>query len=221
MSDVTILHDWDPSGLAGSGSTNVTMEDVFIPDERIISIKDCNDGSQPAVFGDDPFYRVAFGPLMVVILAFPVLGLGKHMLESFLEGLPKRDIKLTTYTKQNEAAVTHLMLGTVTAKIDAAEAIIERGIQALQYWADRGEVMPKIERARITRDTAYADQLVWEAVDTLADSAGGSWAWKANEMNRVWQDTKIASMHPFVNMTSNFESYGRMLAGIEPDLMAV
>ena len=91
----------------------------------------------------------------------------------------------------------------------------------MQYWADRNETMPKIERARITRDTAYADQLVWEAIDTLANAARGSWAWKASKLNRVWQDAKVATMHPFVNVASNLESYGRMLAGIEPDLMAV
>lgn len=222
MSDVKILDVWDPSGLRGSGSTNVTMEDVFIPDERIVSLQACNEGSQPTSFGQaDPFYRMAFGPLMVVILAFPVLGLGKHMLESFLENIHKRDIRLTFYMKQHEAPATHLQIGTASAKIDAAEAIIERACQSLQYWADRGETMPKIERARVTRDTAFADKLVWEAVDQLATAAGGSWAIRSNEMNRIWQDAKVAVMHPFVSVDSNLESYGRMLAGIEPDLMAV
>ena len=55
----------------------------------------------------------------------------------------------------------------------------------------------------------------------LASSAGGSWAWKSSEMNRVWQDAKVAVMHPFVNLASNLEMYGRMRLGIEPDLMAV
>ena len=38
MSDVNILNDWDTIGLRGSGSSNVSMENVFIPDERIVSI---------------------------------------------------------------------------------------------------------------------------------------------------------------------------------------
>jgi 3-hydroxy-9,10-secoandrosta-1,3,5(10)-triene-9,17-dione monooxygenase len=34
MSDVTLLDDWNPSGIRGSGSTNVSAENIFIPDER-------------------------------------------------------------------------------------------------------------------------------------------------------------------------------------------
>lgn len=221
MKDVKLLHDWDPSGLRGSGSTNVAMENVFIPDERIVSLAACNAGTQPKAFPGEASCHLAFGPLMVVVLAFPVLGLGLHMLEAFLGAVPKRDIKLTLYTRQGEAAATHLQVGEASARLDAARTVIEAACRDLEQWAERREIMPKTERARITRDTAFANQLAWQAIDLLASSAGGSWAWKSSEMNRVWQDAKVAVMHPFVNLASNLEMYGRMRLGIEPDLMAV
>jgi len=220
MSDVKLLNDWDPSGIRGSGSTNVAMEDVFVPQERIAGLIACNEGKQPRAF-PDALYRTAFSPLMVGVLAFPVLGLGQHMLEAFLDILPKRDIKLTPYTRQDEAPVTHLQLGEASSKIDAAKMIIETACREMDEWAASGDYMPRLQRARICRDTAFADRLVWEAVDLLGSAAGGTFSRNDNILNRIWQDVKVGGMHPFVAPASNYENYGRMLAGIEPPLMLV
>lgn len=219
MKDVQILNDWDPSGLRGSGSTNVAMENVFIPQDHIVNMGACVHGMQPVTIKEHALFRAAFGPVMVLILAFPVLGAGMHMLESFIETVGKRDIKLTSYTKQHEAPVTHLQIGEASAKIDAARQILEAACRKLDAFAEREATMPVLERAAITRDSAFANRLVWEAVDLLAGAAGGSWAWNGNEMNRVWQDVKVGTMHPFINQASNFEAFGRMKAGVEPGIM--
>jgi 3-hydroxy-9,10-secoandrosta-1,3,5(10)-triene-9,17-dione monooxygenase len=220
ISDVNLLHDWNTSGIRGSGSTNVTMENVFIPHDRIVSLLACNEGMQPRAFPDS-LYRTAFAPVMAGILTFPVLGLGMHMLELFLETLPKRDIKLTFYTQQGEAPVTHLQLGEASAKIETARLIMENACREMDEWAATGEYMPQMQRARICRDTAFADRLVWEGVDLLGCAAGGSFSRQSNTLNRIWQDVKVGGMHPFVSVPSNYELYGRMLAGIEPPLMPV
>ena len=130
LSDVTLLNDWDASGLRGSGSQNVKMENIFIPDERIADLGKCTDATQSPTF-DSPLYRSAFAPVTVVILTFPVLGIGKHYLEEFLRDLPNRDIKLTPYTKQGEAPVTHIQLGMASSKIDTAELLITRACTSL------------------------------------------------------------------------------------------
>ncbi|MBN9083203.1 MAG: hypothetical protein BGP04_03265 [Rhizobiales bacterium 62-17] len=221
MSDVTILNDWDPIGIRGSGSSNVSMENVFIPDDHIVGLFACNEGRQPRTFPNEALYRSAFAPLMVAILTFPVLGLGLHMLEEFLRTLPKRDIKLTPYTKAGEAAVTHLQLGEASAKIDAACTIVEKLCREIDACAATGEYMKQVQRAALCRDSAFADQLVWQAVDLLADASGGSFSRIGNTVNRIWQDVKVGTAHPFINLASNYELYGRMMAGVEPPLMPV
>ena len=221
MSDVNILGDWDTSGMRASGSSTVSMENVFIPDDHIVSLLDCNAGRQPKTFPNEDLYHSSFAPLMVIILTFPVLGLGMHMVETFLETMPRRDIRLTFYTKQGEAPVTHLQLGEASAKIDTAKYIVERACREIDEWAARRENMPLQDRARICRDAAFADQLVWQAVDQLSTAVGGGWARNGNVLNRIWQDTKVGSQHPFVSLTSNYEQYGRILSGVEPLLMPV
>lgn len=221
MSDVKNLHDWDPSGLRGSGSTNVAMEDVFIPDERIVSLMGCNRGEVKPTYPHDPLYNAAFGPLMVAILAFPVIGVAKHIMENFLATVGKRDIKLTPYTNQAEAPITHLQTGEISAMFDTAETIVINAVQRLEQWGASGRFMPTDERARINRDIAFADRMVWNAATKLSEAGGGSFSSNKNIANRLWQDARVATMHPFVNPSSNFENYGRILCGIDELLMQV
>ena len=221
MSDVKILNDWDTIGLRGSGSSNVSMENVFIPDERIVPLKGCNEGTVVGAFPDEDSYHTAFAPLMVAILTFPVLGAGMHMIEEFIETLPKRDIKLTPYIKQAEAVATQYTIAEASSKIDAAKAIMATACSDMDLWAAKHENMPLIDRARITRDSAYSDRLVWEAVDALATAGGGSFSRRGNILNRIWGDVKVGSMHPFVSVVMNFENYGRVAGGVDGLIMPI
>jgi 3-hydroxy-9,10-secoandrosta-1,3,5(10)-triene-9,17-dione monooxygenase len=220
MSDVKLLNDWNTSGIRGSGSTNVSMENVFIPDERIVPLLAIADGTQPRAY-EDAAARVAFSPAMVNILTYPVLGASLHMIETFIETLPRRDIKLTIYTKAAAAPVTHLQIGEATAKIDTARMLIENAVREMDEWSEQSEYMPQLLRAKLCRDSAFAERLMWEGVDLLAAVSGGSFSWLNNVANRIWQDVKVGTMHPIVSLSSNYEMYGRMLAGIEPPLMLI
>ncbi|MEA1672826.1 acyl-CoA dehydrogenase family protein [Nitrospirillum sp. BR 11163] len=220
MSDVKLLNDWNTSGIRGSGSTNVGVENLFIPNDRIVPLAPIAEGTQPRAYaGSLP--RVAFMPLMASILTYPILGASLHMIETFMETLPRRDIKLTPYTKAAEAPVTHLQIGEATAKIEAARLLIEDGVREMDRWSQGADYMPMPLRARICRDTAFAERLMWEGVDLLASASGGSFSWLSNISNRLWQDVKVGTMHPLVSAPSNYELYGRMLAGIEPPLMLI
>ena len=61
----------------------------------------------------------------------------------------------------------------------------------------------------------------WEAATKLSEAGGGSFSSNKNIANRLWQDARVATMHPFVNPSSNFENYGRLLCGVEDLLMQV
>ncbi|MBS4089825.1 acyl-CoA dehydrogenase family protein [Pseudomonas rustica] len=216
IEQVTILNDWNVIGICGSGSSSVSVTNVFVPDSRIASISKAIQGDyQSTHLVGESLYQVASMPMLAIILTFPALGLGIAALETFLETLPRRGIQYSWYGKQSEAPVTHLVVGEASAKLDAARVILEKHAEDLDASAASGVYMDYLQRARIRRDVGYAETLIWQAVDMLASASGGSLAAVNNPMTKIWQDARVASLHGIVNPSLNFETYGRLLCGLE------
>lgn len=216
IEDITLLHDWDTMALRGSGSTSVSVKNLFVPDERIASVSKAIAGEYASThLQGEALYRGAFIPLLAIILVFPALGIAKAALETFLAKLPGRGIQYTWYSQQDEAAVTHLQVGEASAKLDAARLVVERCVDEIDACAASGTTMDRQTRARIRRDTGYASQLIWEGVDLLATASGGSLAGSANPFNRLWRDARVANLHGVVCTSTNLELFGRILCGKE------
>ncbi|VVO22309.1 acyl-CoA dehydrogenase family protein [Pseudomonas fluorescens] len=217
VEQIEILNDWNVIGISGSGSSSVSVKNVFVPNTRIGSVTRAIEGDYPSShLADEPLFQTACMPMLAIILAFPALGLGVAALETFLETLPRRSIQYSWYAKQSEAPITHLQVGEASAKIDAARAILERHADAMDASAASGVYMDFLERAKVRRDVGYAEKLIWEAVDMLASASGGSLASANNPMTKIWQDARIASLHGIVTPNTNFETYGRILCGMTP-----
>lgn len=217
MEKVEILDDWDTIGLRGTGSSSVAVRDCFVPSERIASLPSAIKGSFASRHLDDqPLYRLPFVPFLAILLAFPQLGAGRGALDVFLEKMKTRGIQYTSYTKQAEAPVTHLQVAEASAKLDAADAVIDRAVEAIEDAARTGgDTMEFDARAKVRRDAGMASQLIWEAVDMLASGSGGSFAASSNLVNRYWRDVRVASLHGVLCTTTSFELYGRLLSGLE------
>ncbi|MCY1270806.1 Flavin-dependent monooxygenase, oxygenase subunit HsaA [compost metagenome] len=214
--ELQILNDWNVIGISGSGSSSVAAKNVFVPDSRVISVSRAILGEYESThLADEPLFRTACMPVLAIILTFPALGLGSAALEAFLEGLPRRGIQYSWYTKQSEAPITHLQVGEASAKLDAARALLEKHADAIDASAASGQYMDFVERARVRRDVGFAEKLIWEAVDQLATASGGSLAAVGNPFTRLWQDARVASLHGIVTPTTNFETFGRILCGME------
>jgi 3-hydroxy-9,10-secoandrosta-1,3,5(10)-triene-9,17-dione monooxygenase len=145
------------------------------------------------------------------------LGMAKAALELFIEGAGRRGIAFTFHEQQNKAAVTHLLLGEASSKIDAAELTLKRSVDALETYAASGRSMEREQRARIWRDAGFASQLIWEAVNLLAGASGSSVANVGNPMSRIWLDVRVAGLHGAISTSTTMECFGRILCGFEPN----
>lgn len=210
---ITILDDWDTMGLRGTGSSGVFAKDVFVSGELVTSLPALLAGETQAASATSPLYRTAADPLLTISQLFPVLGAAQTAIDIFLDRLPGRII-YGLNEKKIESAVTHLQIGEITAKIDAADLLVQRAAEALDRNAESmGEYMPTLDRARIRRDIALAVRLIMEAVDTLASAYGGLAAGAADPMGRIWRDLRVATLHGLLVPATSLELYGRLRCG--------
>jgi alkylation response protein AidB-like acyl-CoA dehydrogenase len=222
MSDLEIVDDWYAFGLKGTGSVSTVAKDLFIPQERVLPL--------PAVLmeqyasqlnADLPMFKA---PLLAVAAASTVgtlLGLANAAREEFLERMPARKITYTAYERQQDAPVTHLQVAEASLKIDQAEFHGYRVADQVDVKGAAGEPWKLDERARARADVGAVAALTKDAIDILAQASGGSSIYSSVPIQRIARDVQAASLHALIFPTTNFEVYGRVLCGLEPNTLYI
>lgn len=220
--DLLIVDDWHTSGLRGTGSVSVVAQDLFIPQERILSLPAVLQGHNASKRNLDlPIYRPPLVPVGSASLVGTAVGLALGAKELFLKRLSDRKITYTSYENQREATVTHLQLAEATIKVDEAQFHARRLADLVDAKSEEGAPWKLEERARVRADVGAAVQLAKEAVDVLVTASGGSSIYSDVPIQRVSRDIQAVSLHALMNPTTNAELYGRVLCGLEPNTLYI
>ena len=213
--DLEILDDWAVSGMKGTGSNTVRLtEELFVPDYRVLRIKDANAGkwaSTPPV--GQVLFLNNFLDYTTVTSGGAPLGMAKGALDYYIERLEKRGIIGTDYKVQADAAVTHLQLAEAVSKIDAAERVLSADCNELDRRAAAGESSDDLFQTRIKFNVASAVRQCCEAVEILHRGSGASTIHEGNPMQRYARDIRVATVHGHLNYETCAENYGRALIG--------
>jgi alkylation response protein AidB-like acyl-CoA dehydrogenase len=218
ISELEVHDDWDTSGLRGSGSVSTTAKDLFIPQERILPAPAViNSQSASVLNADVPMYRAPFIATASAATVGVVIGMAKAIRDAFFERLPGRQLAYTLGPSQAESSVTHLRIAEAVLKIDEAEFHAHRLADLVDSKSASGDAWELTERARARVDEGAAVRLTNEAAESLAASSGGSSAYTKVPIGRVLNDLRTVSLHAMMVPDVNYELYGRVLAGQEPN----
>ncbi|MER5769737.1 acyl-CoA dehydrogenase family protein [Streptomyces sp. NPDC001985] len=216
LADLTVLDDWDVTGLAGSGSDTVVAENVHVPAHRVLPVGPLLEGTFPSRRNSaDPFYGMPVMLLFCAWTAASALGLGRAALAEFAERIPRRGITYTFYERQHEAPVTHLQFAEAAMKVSAAELLAADFVGLIESKAAGGEPYTTEERARIRAQCGYLARLSKEAVDLIGSASGASSLHREVPIQRIVRDVNALNLHSFVNPSANLELYGRVLSGLD------
>jgi alkylation response protein AidB-like acyl-CoA dehydrogenase len=149
------------------------------------------------------------------------VGLAKGARDLFLQRLANRKISYTGYEKQREAPLTHLEVAEATLKVDQAEFHAHRLATLVDTKGVAGSEWKLDERARARADVGAVCRLAKEAVDILAGASGGSSIYLDVPIQRFSRDIQAINLHALMHPNTNFELYGRILCGLEPDTLYI
>jgi 3-hydroxy-9,10-secoandrosta-1,3,5(10)-triene-9,17-dione monooxygenase len=215
MSELSIEDTWYTAGMRGSGSNCVVAKDVFVPDHRLLSILDAIGGNYRTEHKDEAAYRAAFVPFAALILAGPLLGMGRAALKFVIEKAPQRAIQYTFFQKQTDSVAFHLQIAEAAMKVDTAHLHAFRAAEDVDHAAQQGFYPEYLIRARVRADTAYSNEHIIDALNILMTAHGaGSFA-ESSPMQRMWRDSNTAARHAVALQTVSDEVYGKALLGVE------
>jgi alkylation response protein AidB-like acyl-CoA dehydrogenase len=212
IAQVTIVDTWEVSGLAGTGSHDVALEQVFVPE------------AYTGIFGAGPLphsthfqgllYRYPFILASALPLGALALGIAHGAIETVMALAQTRQPAGTT-TLLREHALFHVRLAEAVALVRAARAWLYAAVQ--QTWEamqSRTEVTVA-ERADLLLASAHATRSAAAAVDIAYTAAGATANYRRSPLQRALRDIHAVTQH-IATAPSQYESAGRMLVGLPP-----
>jgi len=214
-SDFTIEDTWFVSGMRGTGSKDIVIEETFVPEHRVGNVAAMREGQSPgrSLHGSCN-YLIPYSSMLSYTLAAPVLGMSQGAVDVFEEQVMGR-VTYTTGDNLGENPSVHIRLSEAEAEVHCARLIMKYDGEELFGQIRRGE-MPWInQRARYRRNQAYVAKLAVRAVDRLFEASGGHVLFNSNPMQRFHRDAHAASHHFGIHWETQAEEYGRVRLGLE------
>ncbi|MBM3224129.1 MAG: hydroxylase [Candidatus Tectomicrobia bacterium] len=209
---VRILDTWDVSGLAGTGSHDVVIDNVFVPEAYTcafgLGMTPCSTYYQGLLYRY-PLYGVFALPISAV-----ALGIAQGAVDACLE-LAQTGRPSGNPARLGERALFHLRLAEAVALVRSARAWLHAAVQqAWEALQTHGEVYMEA-RADLLLAAANATRSAAAAVDSLYTIAGASANYRRSPLQRALRDVHAATQHMGTALPQ-FESAGRMLVGLPP-----
>jgi alkylation response protein AidB-like acyl-CoA dehydrogenase len=170
---VTVLDNWDSLGMRGTGSNDVTLENVFVPD---------------AAVGADRPHGVLDGPLQVI--AQHALSIITATYLGVAEGAYANALKVAA-TKATDPSVQR-QVGLMSARLQVASWALDGALATVG-----DDPMPSMEGVAAVmaakREVAAAGI---EVCDLAMEVAGGQAYFKGSPIERAYRDIRAIKFHP-------------------------
>ena len=213
--DYEIVDVWDTIGLRGTGSNDIVVKDVFVPEYRTLSFMDTGRCFGPGqALNDAPLYKLPFASVFSNSIAVPILGMAQGAYDSYLEWTRER-VRASTGNKAADDSFNQLRIAESAAQLDGAVLQIERNIAELLAYAERGEKIPTSLRVRVRRDQVNATTAGIAAVDRLFESAGGRALRTGTPIQRFWRDAHAGRVHAINDPEKVRVMYGQFELGLK------
>ncbi|MYC31500.1 MAG: hypothetical protein F4X65_15660 [Chloroflexi bacterium] len=215
--DYRIKDTWFVSGLKGTGSKDILVDDVFVPEYRTVPMPQLREGNAPGrtVHGTAN-QRIPQQCILPFTLASPIVGMARGVIDCFEERI-RTGTSARDGNPLSEVTSYQLRLAESSAEVWAAMSIMQRDCREIMERAHRDRLPSIDDRARYRRDHAYVARLSLRAIDRLFEASGGHGLYDSNPMQRFHRDAHAASHHVGLSWDLLAEQYGRVRAGLEPD----
>jgi alkylation response protein AidB-like acyl-CoA dehydrogenase len=206
--EAKIVDTWDVVGLAGTGSHDIEVRDLFVPEGRDVSLL----ADRPREAG--PLYSFPVFGLLGVGVAAVGLGVARRAIEE-LSALACAKTPALGRRRLAERALTQARVAEADAELGAARAGLVAAIDAAWSRAEAGEI-PLRERAALRAAATFAARAGARVAASMYDLGGGSSIYRASALQRCLRDSQVVKQHAMVG-EGVYELAGRVLLGLESD----
>jgi 3-hydroxy-9,10-secoandrosta-1,3,5(10)-triene-9,17-dione monooxygenase len=217
LKDAKIEDVWFVNGLCATGSNDVLLRDVFVPDEHTVTYEElAGDGPRPGTaVNSHHIYRLPLFGVFSYNLVGCGIGAAKGAVDMIVDHLKPRATSTTRLPMANLQSV-HLRVAHAAASADAARTIIQRNCDEFNRLGRAGQPITPEHRVRYRRDAGFASLLALDAAQGIFPLLGGGGLAKNNPIQRHWRDVHAVGQHIACSWDTNGSTYGAARLGVLP-----
>ena len=207
---VEILDTWQTTGLAGSGSHDWRVADVFVPDELSFSLFE--KPKEPTPLYAFPWFIVANAP-------GASLGIARASIELFAEVATTKLVLPGNHALRDELLIQRAV-AQAEATLGSARSYLVDKTAALWDTVSSGREPTLAERAAFRLAGIHAFRSAKTAVSSMYEAAGGTALYRRSPLDRLWRDISTISQHAFAN-EKGYAEVGRAMLGLDPQSLMI
>ena len=204
-----IVDVWNVVGLRGTGSNDIVVDEVFIPEAFTLSMGEtgqCKGPGQEQNTSD--LYKLPFHSIFTGTITTPIIGMAKGAYAEHVEMQQKRVRAAYLGEKASLDPFAAVRIARASSEIDAAWALLVNNIREEQAHVEKGEKIPLELRLRVRRDQVLGTQRAIDAIDALFEASGGRALAEGTYLQRAWRDAHAGRVHAANDPERALQMYG-------------
>lgn len=207
--DYRIVDTWRVNGLRGTGSHDVAVDDLFVPDEMITEVSGRKPAHDGPLFRLPPFTRLAYNKVGVAT------GIARAALDAFVELAEEKQPRLSSRSLR-ERPRAQLRFAEAEAALRSARAFVFDTVGDAWETVLAGDVADRRQRALVRLACSHACQESIRAVELVHQAAGTTANFEESPIGRARRDVAVVAQQ--VMVAPHFiEDAGRVLLGLDPN----
>ncbi|MCM3298328.1 acyl-CoA dehydrogenase family protein [Streptomyces pseudogriseolus] len=213
-SDLSIEDTWHTAGMRATASNTLTARSVLVPAHRVLSVPAAAEGAYPRTADDGALYSSAFGPMLTLCLAGPLLGMGRAALDTVVAQAGSKPLSFTVHGRQADSVGVQTQVAEAALQLETARLHLYAAADEVDRSAAEGP-LDHATRTRLRAQAGYAAQQVLAAITTLLNVHGAAAFAETSPLQRIWRDAGTAARHAGLVPAVGYEVYGKALLGID------
>jgi alkylation response protein AidB-like acyl-CoA dehydrogenase len=215
LSDCEVLDTWFTTGLRGTGSNDLRVDDVFVSTERTFSFQD-----PTLIKRAGPLY--AFPLMFAAKASAPALGIARHAIDMLIDTASRKPARRYTFGERLEApkimrddVFVQEAVGRAETMLASARAYQFEVIDDLWTTLSNGGEPTTQQIAWFTTAATHVMGVCADVVQLVCKAAGGTAVYQTGPFDRCLRDILTMNQHVVATLRT-YEMAGRLLLGLEP-----
>ena len=208
-----ILDTWHVSGLRGSGSHDIRIDDVFVPEVATTRIHRRDLCAKGTLYQLPSFCRLAYNKVGVAT------GIARAAIDHFCN-LATQKTPRGTRNKLREREDAQLAVAEAELAVGRARSFVFETVNDVWDTVDRGDEPAPRQRALLQLACSGACDASVDAVQKVVGAAGASANFTTNPLERCMRDVMVVRQH-FMVSPQWYHGAGRVLLGLPSEALVL